>query len=155
MSRKAVVPLLVLVLSLLWSLPSAAADRDPNTCLPSCYAYNQAPTDGDGTKQFPWKWNKDDPNDLSALRDAMARAVENRLNSATLEVIDCTDDLTSCTAIVYTYTRSGDETAQPIGEVPVPDVGVSVPFPYFLGGGALLGALLVFVGIVFVRRGRR
>ena len=155
MSRKVWIPLFVLVLSLLWSLPTAADGPDPNTCLPSCYAYNRAPQGGSGTQWSPWYWDKGADQAASDLRELVGAAVKGRRNSGTLEVIDCTADLTNCTATVYTYTRSGNETSESIGPVPVPDVGVSVPFHYLLGGGAFLGALLVIAGIVLVRRARR
>jgi hypothetical protein len=152
MSRiKFLAPFLILAIALLWPLPVAA--QDPSTCLPNCYAYNKAPARSDGTERFPWYWDKaNDPN-ATGLRQLVGQAVKGKRNSGTLEVTDCSDaNLTSCTATLYTYARDGSEAAHPLGPVPVPIVGVPLPFPYILGGGILLGVLSVGTGVVLRRR---
>jgi hypothetical protein len=144
--------LIVLAMTLLWPLPVAAQDPDPNTCLPSCYAYNGASPGGNGTENYPWLWDKANDPDASDLRQKMRAAVENKRNLGTLLVIDCEGSPLACTAISYTYARNGNETSQDVGPVPVPPGGVSLPFPYVLAGVALLAIVLIIAGFILRRR---
>jgi hypothetical protein len=140
-----------LVMALLWPLPAAA--QNPDTCLPACFAYNKARAEGNGTENAPWYWDKANDPGATTLRQLVGQAVQGRRNFGTLQVIDCNDvQPSACTATLYTYTRSGAETSVPLGPVPVPKNGVSLPFPYVLGGGTLLGVMLVATGIVLRRR---
>ena len=158
MSRfKFLVLFLVLAMTLLWPETAVAEDPNPNTCLPTCYAYNypfnQVPSGVDGTEQLPWYWDKQDDPYADQLRDLVEGSVRGRRNFGALQVIDCTDaDPPECTATLYVYDRGGNETSQSLGEVPIPDVGVLFPVPYILGGGTLLGVLLIGAGIVLRRR---
>jgi hypothetical protein len=142
--------LLVLSIAVLWPVPAAAQEPDPNDCLPACYAYNKAPAGGNGTEQFPW-----DTTDVGTLRQKMGNAIKGKLNHGSLLVTNCDDaQPPNCTAVLYTYLRDGSETSRDVGAVPVPDVGVSLPFPHILSSIALLGMLLLGAGVVLRRRVR-
>ena len=144
--------LVVVALTLLWVVPVAAADPDPNTCLPTCYAYNKGQEGWNGTESFPWP-----STDVASLITAMKDAAKDKYDFATLEVITCNDaNPPQCTAILHTFYRNGgDPTSVNLGTVPVPTVGTPLPFPYLLGGGLLVGTLLLGSGIVLGRRARR
>jgi hypothetical protein len=147
MSRiKFAVLFLILAMTLLWPAPVAA--QDPYTCLPACFAYNKARPGGNGTQNTPWIWDGSDTL-VSLVRDA----VKDRLNKGTLELVSCTDEQPmSCTATLYTFYRDGTEDSKVLEDVPVPETGVALPFPYLLGGGTLLGVMLVATGIVLWRK---
>ena len=151
-SLRFLVLFLVLTVTLLWPLSVFAQDPRPNTCLPSCYAYNKALPEGDGTEQSPWP-----TDDLSGLRSKMAAAVQNTPPYyGTLYVTTCDDaQPPTCTAVLYTYDSDGNEESREMGEVPVPDVGVPIPFHYILGFGGLLAVLLVAAGLFLRRRAQQ
>jgi len=140
----------ILAATLLWPLQAAAQAPDPNACLPDCYAYNKADPGGNGTQGRPWG-----TTDLAGLRQKMGSAVKGRRNYGALLVTNCDNaQPVKCTAILYTYLRDGSESSQSVGPVPVPSEGAPLPFPYVLGGTALLGVLLLGVGMTLRRRAR-
>ena len=152
--------LFVLAATLLWPQPVAAQDPDPNTCLPACYAYNypnpsEIPSTRDGTERLPWLWDKTSDPNANSLRQKVEDAVKHKRDSGTLLVIDCTGESLSCTATLYTFRRDGTQRSEDQGPVPVPDVGVPLPFHYILVGILLLGILLIGAGVVLRRRTRR
>jgi hypothetical protein len=154
MSRKALALSLVLVAGLLWPVAVLAANPNPNTCLPTCYAWNQAPSGGNGTRMSPWRWDKaSDPNALK-LRDPVKAAVKgSKYMFGTLQVIDCNDAKPpQCVATLYTVNRAGEWAQMDLGPVPVPEVGVPLPFHYILGLVALVALLLVGAGLLLRRR---
>ena len=148
---KLAAPLLVLALSLAWALPVAAADPNPATCLPNCYADNVSPAGGTGTFSSPWRYT-----DVNALRNLVRDAVVGKRPLGSLTVTTCdTAQPPKCVAVVYTYTRAGAATVTELGEVPNPTTGVPLPTPFVLGSVALLGALLLAMGMVTRTRLRR
>lgn len=154
MSHKAFVLVVVLLAGLLW--PTIVLAQNPNTCLPSCYAWNQAPAGGNGTAMSPWRWNKSADPDASSLRNLVLNAVQGKRNSGTLEVIDCNNARPpKCTATLYSYTRAGGKAVTDVGEVPVPEVGVPIPFHYILGLGGLGALLLIGAGFILRRKTRQ
>lgn len=150
MTRKALVLSVVLVAGLVW--PAAVLAQNPNTCLPTCYAWNHALSDGNGTAQSPWLWETED--DVDDLVDLMIAAVQGRRNFGTLQVIECSDaNPDQCVATLFTFTRAGGEPViTDLGVVPVPEVGVPLPFYYILIFAAIVAVLLVGVGVLMRRR---
>jgi hypothetical protein len=161
MSRfKFFVPLCVLAVALLWTLPVAADDVDPTKCLPNCYAKNGVPEGGDGTKENPWNWEVDTKDIREDLRRAVAREVQDEGKSGfgSLTTVDC-DEAGNCTHDIHEYTFNEAPGAEVAAEKTVTgnpgdptESGVPLPFPYLLVIGALLGVLLIGGGIVLRRR---
>ena len=152
---------LVLIMALLLPLPVAAEDPTPDTCLSQtskkCYASNQVlagtdtETDADGTAMAPWLAPTD--QDMLDLRNAISEALDdNGYGEGPFyfaEIICYAGG--SCKTTWYEYDEDGEEVNRRTDSGIPPEVGVSLPFPYILGGGAFLGILLVGIG-VFLRR---
>ena len=163
MSRlRSLVLALALIVVLLWSLPAAAKDLTPNTCLKQggkCYASNQVlagtrtATDADGTAMAPWLATTDQA--MLDLRNAVSEALEdNGYGEGPFHFAQIICDVHGCQTTWYKYNKEGQETKRWTVLGFPPEVGVPLPFPYVLGGGAVLGALLIGAGIALRRRAR-
>lgn len=152
-------PLLVLVVALTWPLMTAA--QDPTTCLEAdgkCYVTNApylSPSPPrNGTSRAPWL--VEGPNqdqDILDLRNTISEALSsNGYEGAFLAVIICQES--SCQTTWYEYDRSGEEVDHKIEPGIPAELGVPLPFPFILVGGACLGTLLVGTGILLRRRAR-
>jgi hypothetical protein len=163
MSRpKSLILPLALTIALLWSLQAAAKDPTPNTCLEldgKCYASNQilpgtrTETDADGTAMAPWPATTD--QEMLNLRNAVTNALDNNgYGEEPFFFAQIICDAGGCQTTWYKYDEEGQEIRHWADPGIPPEVGVSLPFPYILGGGAALGALLIGAGIVLRRKAR-
>jgi hypothetical protein len=149
---------LILVAVLLWPLTVAAQDPDPITCLEldgKCYASNTVlpgtSTPGNGTITAPWLVDTD--QDMQDLHDAISNALaDDGYDGCFLAMIICKAG--DCQTTWYEYDEDGKLVFPWWTEPGVPRIGVSLPFPYILGSGVILGALLLGIGIVLRRRAR-
>jgi len=163
MSRvKLLVPLVVLALSLLWPLAAAAADFDPSTCLEldgKCYAANEVlddtntATKADGTAMAPWLVITDE--ELDDVYAAVSEAVWSSYGNGYLALIICDAGGCQTTWYRFFYEDGKQKTTQWTDPGVPPEVGVDLPVPYILAGGALLGVLLVGTGIILRRKAQR
>jgi hypothetical protein len=158
---KCLVPLLALIATLLWPLPAMAADPTPDTCLAEdgqCYASNsildgtRTGYDADGTAMAPWLATTDQA--MLNLRNAVSGALaDDGYDGAFFAAIICSGG--SCQTTWYEYDEDGEEVRSWTDPGIPPEVGVGLPLPYVLGGGALLGVLLLSIGVALRRRARR
>lgn len=147
----------VVALALSWVKPVVADDiPDPKTCLPTCFVANQVlagtNTPGSGTAKAPWVISSE--TDRTKLRtETFVNSVVISGTAASLTAVVC--DNAGCAYTVYNYDATGKITAgEPKPGIP-PEIGVPLPFPYLLGGGLVLGAVLIGTGVVLRRRVRR
>ena len=167
MSRKVWIPLCTLATILFLALPVYAEDPDPTTCLDldgKCYVSNKihpnttSATSPDGTAMGPWVvTNIEDDYATEPYRDAVAEAVyggETENDEGYLAVIVCT--AYGCRTTWYRFYFKDGQEAKKVWTDPgvPPEVGVSLPMPYLLGGGAFLGVLLVGTGVALRIRAR-
>lgn len=158
---KCLIPVLALIATLLWPVPAMAADPTPDTCLAQdgkCYASNQAlgdthtGSDADGTARAPWLATTD--QEMLDLRNAVSGALaDDGYDGAFFAEIIC--DAGGCQTTWYEYDEDGEEVNSWTDPGVPPEVGVGLPLPYVLVGGAILGILLLGIGIVLRHRARR
>jgi hypothetical protein len=152
MSRNVLV--LVTVLAVVLLGPASVLAQDITQCYPECYASNilipGTGTAEDGTNTDPFVL----PTAAERLVLRQAMAAESAIDGpGSLTLITCTSP-SQCAYILYEYEDGQEVAGEPQPGIP-PEVGVKLPFPYLLGGGALVGVLLVGVGVVLWRKGRR
>lgn len=168
MSRiKTLLPLITLAALLLWPAIVLADDLTPDTCLSldgMCYAANvvldgtDSLTNPDGTAMAPWLTPRD--GTFTDFRNKITTALQTAGHPYGdgpfyyIAILCEEPTYEPCSTHYIEYDGNGQKTGDWTDPGIPPEVGVELPFSFLLGGGAVLGGLLLGVGIVLQRKAK-